>query len=199
MKTKVGTTALVAALAGLGAVAAPAQALAPSGGSLTRITAATAEEGETWGNLRGGAEVSNDGRYVVFESASPGLVAGDANGTSDIFLHDTTTGTVTLVSRNAAGGSANRSSAHPAISANGKFIAFDSHATDLDGATNAGISGSLIYRYSVTTGRSKLVSTSPNGALPTAWSTQPFISATGRYVAYSARAHNIVPGDHNSQ
>ncbi len=52
MKINVRTTALVAALAGLGVVAAPAQALAPSGGTLTQITASTAEQGEIWGNGR---------------------------------------------------------------------------------------------------------------------------------------------------
>ena len=113
MKINVRPTALAAALAGLGVVAAPAQALAPSGGSLTQITASTAEQGEIWGNGRYGGVVSNDGRYVVFATSSPGLVAGDGNGVTDVFLHDTATGIVTLVSRNAAGGSANSYSSNP--------------------------------------------------------------------------------------
>ena len=198
MNVNVRSTALVAALAGLGVVAAPAQALAPSGGTLTQITASTAEQAEIWGNLRSGAVVSNDGRYVVFETSSPGIVVGDTNGRGDVFLHDTTTGVVTLVSRTATGGSANNNSSNPALSANGKFISFDSQATDLAGATTAGFTESLVYRYSVATGRIKLVSKTPNGSLPASGAFHSVISATGRYIAYTSRAHNIVRGDHNT-
>jgi len=198
MNVNVRNTALVAALAGLGVLAAPAQALAPSGGILTQITASTAEQGEIWGNGRYGGVVSNDGRYVVFATSSPGIVAGDGNGVTDVFLHDTTTGIVTLVSRNAAGGSANNYSSNPALSANGKFISFDSQATDLAGATTAGISGALVYRYSVANGRIKLVSKTPNGSRPASGAFHSVISATGRYIAYTSRAHDIVRGDHNS-
>ncbi len=198
MKTNVRTTALVAALAGLGVLAAPAQALVPSGGTLTQITHSTAEQAESWGNLRGGGMVSNDGRYVLFETSSPGIVAGDDNGVTDVFLHDTTTGIVTLVSHTAAGGSANSHSSNPALSANGKFISFDSQATDLAGAPTTGFTESLVYRYSVATGRIKLVSKTPNGSLPASGAFHSVISATGRYIAYTSRAHNIVRGDHNS-
>ena len=125
-------------------------------------------------------------------------MANDTNGASDVFLHDTTTGVTTLVTRNAQGGSANGGSSTPAISANGKYLAFDSSATNLAGAANAGIPGTLIYRYNIANGRIKLVSKSPNGALPVSSTFQAAISASGRYIAYSSRAHNIVPGDHNS-
>ena len=198
MNITVRTTALVAALTGLGIVAAPAQALAPSGGTLTQITAATAEQGETWGNLRGNAEVSNDGRYVLFATSSPGIVTGDGNGVTDVFLHDTTTGVVTLVSHTATGAAANNYSSNPTLSANGKFISFDSQATDLAGAANADVTQALVYRYSVATGRIKLVSKAPNGSLPASGAFHSVISATGRYIAYTSRAHNIVRGDHNS-
>ena len=198
MSVNVRTTALVAALAGLGVIAAPAQALAPSGGTITQITVTPQGETAANGNGRQGPVVSNDGRYVAYWSYSPSIVAGDNNGLADVFLHDTTTGVTTLVSRNAQGGSANNGSSIPAISANGKYVAFHSAATNLAGAAYPGDTvGELIYRYSVANGRIKLVSKTPNDAIPSNFATMGAISATGRYIAYTSRAHNIVPGDHN--
>ena len=198
MNVNVRFTALVSALAGLVVVAGPTQALAPSGGTIQQITISPTDESEANGNGRYGPVVSNDGRYIAFWTYSPSIVAGDANGLSDVFLHDTTTGVTTLVSRNAQGGSANSGSSIPAISANGKYVVFQSAATNLAGAAYAGDTiGELVYRYSVANGRIKLVSKSPGGALPSTFATVAGISATGRYVVYSSRAHNIVSGDHN--
>ena len=167
MNVNVRITALVSALAGLVVVASPTQALAPSGGTIQQITVSPTDESEANGNGRYGPVVSNDGRYVAFWTYSPSIVAGDANGLSDVFLHDTTTGVTTLVSRNAQGGSANSGSSVPAISANGKYVVFQSAATNLAGAAYAGDAiGELVYRYSVANGRIKLVSKSPGWCAP---------------------------------
>ncbi len=198
MRVTVRTTAAGAALAGLAILAAPAQALAPSGGTITQITVSPTSESEANGNGRYGPVVSNDGRYVAFWTYSPSIVAGDNNGLADVFLHDTTTGVTKLVSRNASGGSANSGSSDVDISADGKYLAFMSSASNLAGVAYAGdIVGELVYRYKIATGRITRVSKTPNGALPSADATLAGISATGRYVAFSSRAHNILPGDHN--
>ena len=167
MTVSLRTPALVAALAALAVVAAPAQALAPSGGTLTQITASTAEAGRDLGQppLRRGGQQRRAVRRVpdVLARHRPGRRQRPRATCSCTTPRP---GVVTLVSRTATGGSANSNSANPAISANGKFITFDSQATDLAGATTTGISGSLVYRYSVATGRIKLVSKTPSGALP---------------------------------
>src|SRR5215475_6744709 len=86
---------------------------------------------------RGVQKFSADKRYVVFASASSQLVAGDTNGFTDIFVRDRQTGTTTLVSRASDGSLANGNSGKPAISANGRFVAFTSEATNLvPGDTN---------------------------------------------------------------
>ncbi len=115
---------------------------------------------------------------------------------SDVFLYDATTGVTKLISRNNAGEPANGGSSLPQLSANGKFVAFTSWATDLADGSTEGL-GELVYRYNVATGRIKLVSKSPSDQLPTLFASASGISATGRYITYSTRAHNIVPGDHN--
>ena len=146
------------------------------------------------GSLR--PRVSNNGRYVVFWSYSPTIVPGDNNNTSDVFLYDATTGVTKLISRNAAGAPANGGSSLGVISANGKFIAFESSATDLDvGAPQGSV---LVYRYNVATGRIKLASKSHTGGLPSSWSINANISSDGRYISYTSRAHDIVRGDHNN-
>jgi Tol biopolymer transport system component len=84
------------------------------------------------------ASISGDGRFVVFSSGSTNLVAGDSNARWDIFLRDRKTGTTTIVSRNTAGVQADGNCYDPAISADGRFVAFHSFATNLAaGDTNS--------------------------------------------------------------
>ncbi len=74
--------------------------------------------------------VSADGRFVAFSSEASNLVPGDTNGTSDVFVFDRKTGATTLVSVGMSG-AANGNSNNPSISADGRFIAFESTASNL--------------------------------------------------------------------
>src|SRR6056297_342788 len=76
------------------------------------------------------ASISDDGRFVAFRSLASNLVAGDDNDRADIFVHDRTSGATALVSRT-PNEAANGSSANPAISGDGNWIAFESDATNL--------------------------------------------------------------------
>jgi Tol biopolymer transport system component len=75
--------------------------------------------------------VSADGRFVAFASRATNLVARDRNKSFDVFLYDVEARSVTLVSRAAGGGAANGASLSPAISADGRFVAFQSDASDM--------------------------------------------------------------------
>jgi Tol biopolymer transport system component len=77
------------------------------------------------------AAISRDGRFVAFVSQATNLARGDRNRSADVFVRDLHTRTTTLVSRRADGGTANGPSASPAISADGRFIVFQSEASDL--------------------------------------------------------------------
>ncbi len=75
--------------------------------------------------------ISDDGRHVAFVSEATNLVRGDRNGQADIFLHDMSTGATELVSRRPDGKAANGASSVPAISGDGRTVAFQSFASDL--------------------------------------------------------------------
>jgi flagellin-like hook-associated protein FlgL len=82
--------------------------------------------------------ISADGRYVAFSSWASTLVAGDTNGQQDAFIKDTLTGVTTRVSTSSAGVEGNANSNVSAISADGRYVAFDSYSTNLvAGDTNA--------------------------------------------------------------
>ncbi|RPI27016.1 MAG: hypothetical protein EHM61_09930 [Acidobacteria bacterium] len=81
--------------------------------------------------------ISADGRFVAFQSTASNLVAGDTYGVLDVFVHDPQTGETTRVSVDSAGAQANNHSYEPSISADGRFVAFYSQASNLvPGDTN---------------------------------------------------------------
>jgi Tol biopolymer transport system component len=140
--------------------------------------------------------ISSDGRYVAFYSVANNLVAGDTNGIMDIFLHDTQTGTTTCVSVDSGGAEGNDISFYPSISADGRYVAFVSAATNLVAGDTNGARD--IFLHDTQTGTTARVSVDSEGAQgndSSSWS--PSISADGRYVAFESVATNLVPGDTN--
>jgi len=84
-----------------------------------------------FGSTSVGPKLSNDGRYVAFSSYASGLVAGDTNGTWDVFVYDRTTGSIVRANTSSSGTEANGSSSDPAITGNRAYIVFASDATNL--------------------------------------------------------------------
>ena len=82
------------------------------------------------GNARA-VSVSSDGRYVAFSSDAAGLVPGDTNGVADVFVRDRQTGVTERVSVSTNGAQADGQSAAPVISPDGRFVAYESDATNL--------------------------------------------------------------------
>ena len=139
--------------------------------------------------------ISADGRYVAFRSDASNLVTGDTNGTYDIFVKDVTTGTITRVSTDSSGNQSYRPSNSPSISADGRYVAFQSSAGNLVPHDNNGTYD--IFVKDATTGTITRVSTDSSGNQGNRFSSSPSISADGRYVAFSSSASNLVPGDTN--
>ncbi len=141
--------------------------------------------------------ISANGRFVAFDSSATNLVSGDTNGDNDIFVHDRRTKKTKRVSVRSNGTQANDDSALPSISANGRFVAWESPATNLvPGDTNISTSGGDdIFVHDRKTGKTKRVSVRSNGNQGNGRSFNPSTSANGRFVAFESEATNLVGGD----
>lgn len=91
--------------------------------------------------------ISANGRFVAFWSFASNLVAGDTNGRVDVFVRDRQDGTTTRVSVSAAGVQGNGASYEPAISADGRFVAFHSDATNLVAGDTNGAPDVFVATY----------------------------------------------------
>jgi Tol biopolymer transport system component len=159
-------------------------------GTTTRVSQATGGAEASAGS--GQPVFSADGRWVAFSSAARELVAGDANGVSDVFLHDRLGAITSRVSVDSGGGDPDGPSVAPDLSADGSVVAFESEASDLlqggaDGNNLADVfvaAGGLITRVDV---GAPVPEGGDSGA--------PSLSPDGRYVAYTSAATNIDPPD----
>ena len=140
--------------------------------------------------------LSAGGRFVAFQSWASNLVPGDTNGRTDVFVHNRRTGRTERVSVGPNGAQGNAGSASPALSADGRFVAFGSDATNLvPGDTNGEAD---VFVHDRRTGTTERVSVGPGGGQGNGESFSPSLSADGRFVAFQSYATNLVPGDTNN-
>ncbi len=140
--------------------------------------------------------ISADGRYVAFVSSATNLVAGDTNGTADLFVHDLQTGQTTRVNLGSTGQQSNGSlPASPSISADGRYITWNTNSTNLVPADTT--PDTDVYVRDTVAGTTALVSVSSAGVKGNGDSSAPSISADGRYITFSSLAGNLVAGDTN--
>jgi Tol biopolymer transport system component len=141
------------------------------------------------------SSISGDGRFVAFDSQASNLVAGDTNGSEDVFVRDRLSGTTERVSVDSAGAQGNLFSRTPSISSDGRFVAFCSWASDLIAAdTNGELD---IFVHDRQNGTTERMSEATGGAEADYWSQIPRISADGRVVSFHSFATNLVAGDTN--
>jgi Tol biopolymer transport system component len=169
-----------------------------AGGQTTRISVST-------GGLQGNgssdsAAMSANGRYIVFASTASNLVDGDTNHASDVFLHDQASGVTTRLSVSRSGRQANGPSAMPAISADGRYVAFQSFASNLVRGDTNGLTDAFVR--DLATGKTTRVSLTSRGRqarcnIGYCESTEPVLSEHGRYVAFQSSATNLVRHDTN--
>ena len=153
--------------------------------------------------------ISADGRFVAFQSTASNLVPGDTNEATDMFVGDRVSGTIERVSVSGSGAQANDSSdGSAAISADGRFVAFPSRASNLvAGLTkreracfDAGrgqFSCSDVFVRDRLLKTTERVSVSTSGRQANGDSFPDAISADGRFLAFSSTASNLVAGDTN--
>ncbi len=180
-------------------------------GNTGRVSVAT--DGEQANGRSGYPTISADGRYVAFNSWASNLVSGDTNDWADVFVYDRQTGQTSLVSVDSDGRQGNRVSGLPFISADGRYVAFDSNAINLVGddtnnscdkngnpANNlAGIILNCrdVFVHDRQTRQTSRVSVASDGTQGNGSSGWASISADGRYVAFYSEANNLVSGDTN--
>jgi len=146
---------------------------------------------------------SEDGRYIAFQSAATDLVTPDTNGGfKDIFVKDTQTGVVTLASTNADGVQANDHSLSPSISNDGRYVAFESAATNLivpELTTLIEVADTHIYVKDLQTGEVVRASSTSAGVPGNNNSVRAALSGDGRHVAFHSYTWNLVSGDTNTE
>lgn len=163
-------------------------------GETTRISLASDETQGNWNSLS--PSISSDIRYVAFESNASNLVSDDTNNSTDVFVHDRVTGETTRVSVATDGTQGNAFSHRPSISADGRFIAFYSEASNLvSGDTNESWD---VFIHDQLTGETTRVSVASDGTQANGSSHDPSISADGRFVVFPSDADNLVVGDTNN-
>lgn len=144
--------------------------------------------------------ISGDGRIVAFVSEATNLVPGDTNADADIFVHDRSTHKTTRVSLATDGTQGTVGSRYPAISADGRHVAFVSWAENLvPGDTNQERD---VFVHDLDTGLTERVSVSSDEEqTQTPWGQSnnggPVISNDGQIVGFTSRADNLVPNDTN--
>ncbi len=139
--------------------------------------------------------ITPDGRFVAFSSGTRTIVVGDTNGKDDCFVYDQAMKQVTRVSVDSLGGEGNGDSRFPCISADGRFVAFSSGASNLvPDDTNRWWD---VFVHDRQTGRTVRVNHGANGSQANQPSGEPAISRDGCLVAFWSAAGNLVPGDGN--
>ncbi|MEI5682526.1 hypothetical protein AAAK29_29765 [Mesorhizobium sp. CCNWLW179-1] len=152
--------------------------------------------GNSANNIATGGVTSGDGRFVVFQSTATNLVSGDANGFFDVFLRDTLSGTTTLISTATGGTQGDNVSSVAAVTDDGRFVFFNSTATNLVGGdTNGALD---VFMRDTLTGVTTRVSTASDGSQASGASQNVDVTGDGGHIGFQSTANNLVAGDSNS-
>lgn len=155
--------------------------------------------------IAGAPSISADGRYVAFEAEATNLVAGDDDRAADVFRRDRRRGETILVSVTPGGAPGNAVSGQPAITRDGRMVAFASSATDLLAAPTGAVAGRLaavanlrdaeVYERDLATGETIMISVSLSGGPGGRRSLAPAVAGNGRFVAWMSTSDVLVKGD----
>ena len=140
--------------------------------------------------------MTTDGRYVVFSSDATNLVAGDTNGFNDVFVRDTQLNTTTRISVSTAGVETDAYSIGYTISSDGRYVAFQSEATNLVANDTNGLSDVFVRDTQLNT--TTRVSISTAGVEGDGEMSSSVISDDGNFVLFSAGSTNLVANDTNA-
>ena len=161
--------------------------------SIERVSITT--EGIQANGQSGASSVSDDGRFILFESNATNLIPDDFNGQTDSFLYDRISQSVELISLAPDNSQANGSSSSGSISGDGNYVTFASFANNL--VTNDINNQGDIFIYNRLNQTTELVSVASDGTQANGLSLFSAVSDNGRYVAFESMADNLVANDNN--
>ncbi|MDQ4026364.1 MAG: hypothetical protein M3217_12895 [Actinomycetota bacterium] len=176
------------------ALAVPGMALAGEAARTRRVS--ESPEGQPGNNRSFGCDVARDGAVVAFDSFASNLVRDDTNGESDVFVAGDP-GAVERVSVKPDGSQSQTTTESPAISADGRIVAFSGLTYDL-GAPGNRNRRQTVFVHDRQTGRTARASDRSDGRRAFGSSYSPSISNSGRYVAFVSNAPDLaMKGDDN--
>jgi len=160
------------------------------------LLASSPQQGQSGDDRVRDVAMSANGRYVVYTATVGAVFVDEDDGISQVYRKDLVTGTTVLVSASKYGVPGNANSSQPAISADGRFVAYGSDAGNLliEPADN-GVRD--IFVWDADTKVVTLVTADVNGTPDNGGSGDPSISADGRHVAFYSVASDLVAGDTN--
>jgi putative cell wall-binding protein len=159
------------------------------------VRASVANDGAEANNYSWSPSISGDGSKVAFGSAATNLVAGDTNGHDDIYVRDLVAGTTVRASLAHDGAQPNAACGPTVISDDGRYVAFESDATNL---VAGGTDGTRhIFLRDLQANTTELISQSSAGVEANQSCYDAFISADGGYVVFATDAGNLVAGEGN--
>ncbi|PQP35457.1 calcium-binding protein [Desulfobacteraceae bacterium SEEP-SAG9] len=178
-------------------------------GAISTIRVSVDSSGNQANNWSEAPTISADGRYVAFISLASNLVPNDTNDYTDVFVHDQQTGTTVRISVDSSGNQADHVNGSAIISADGRYVGFQSHATNLiPGDTNdtndafihdrdTDEDGVFDEAGAISTIRVSVDSSGNNTDDDCTAPGPNLISADSRYVAFMSSSSNLVPNDTN--
>jgi Tol biopolymer transport system component len=138
------------------------------------------------------------GRYVIFGSFATNLIEDDNNAKRDIFVYDRQNDTTERISVSSDGTEADELSLNASISADGRYVAFDSDATNLVPGDSNGRTD--VFVYDRQTSATERISVNSEGhQAENGFSDDPMINADGRFVVFKSDANNLVSNDTNNK
>lgn len=159
---------------------------------LVRLVSPSAAHGGPGNGDVTGFDVSANGHWVAFSSRSSDMVPGDTNQVEDVFLFDVEAGKTIRITEGADGGQADRESGYPSISADGRFVIFESLASNLvSGLDQNGVSD--VFLWNRETRGVTLVSATTNGISGNGRSIALGMSEDGSRTMFRSEASNLVP------
>jgi len=149
-------------------------------------------------SFSGAATISALGRYIVFESVATNLVASDTNGNYDVFVRDVVASTTSRVSVSSQGAQGMGQSRTASISADGRYVGFDSYAANLVPGDTNGVNGVDTFVHDCFTHTTLRTSVDSAGVESNGYSNGNTVSGDGHRIVFQSGATNLVPNDTNA-